>query len=127
LDAGESPAGAIGYKKIFRRRQVLQAAHDFGVFLWNATFEWCAELCAGGGGADSGNINNIFESDGNAVERAAPFSAENFLLGTPGLVESGIGRDRDEGVERWVELVDAREAIAGKFNGRDGAVANFSD
>ena len=47
------------------------------------------------------------------------------MLGAPRLVESGVGRDRDEGVERWVELVDARQAIAGEFNGRDGAVANL--
>jgi len=59
------------------------------------------------------------------VERASPFSARYFLFGAPGLVESGIGRDGNESVERWIELVDARQAIAGEFNGRDCAVANF--
>ena len=52
-------------------------------------------------------------------------STENFALGETSSVESGIGSDGDEGVERWVELFDARQTIVSQFDGRDGAAANF--
>jgi hypothetical protein len=42
-----------------------------------------------------------------------------------GPVESGFGEDRDEGVEFRVEVIDAGEAIAGEFDGRDFAIAKF--
>jgi hypothetical protein len=60
------------------------------------------------------------------VERATIVSVRYFLFGAASFVKRGFGRDGDEGVESRVELFDAREAIAGKFNGRDFAVVNFS-
>jgi len=41
------------------------------------------------------------------------------VLSETGSVESGFGGDRDEGVERRVELFDAIEAIVSELDGRD--------
>ena len=60
-----------------------QAADDFGVFRGNAVFE----EFAGGGGADAGGIDDVFESDGNAVQRAAVVATLDLLLGAAGLIE----------------------------------------
>src|SRR5208282_5952656 len=98
---------------------------DLGVFGGNAIFLRSTEQAAGGGGADSSDIDNVLEPDGNAVQRSEIGSVVDFPLGVTSSVESGFGRDGDEGVERRVELFDAREAIVGEFDRRDGAVENL--
>jgi hypothetical protein len=87
-----------------------QAADDLGVLCRNVIFE----QRAGSGSTDSSDIDDVFDSDGNAVKGAEVSSTENFALGETSSVESGIGSDGDEGVERWVELFDApdnRESV----------------
>ena len=59
------------------------------------------------------------------MKRSQISSSEDFALGETSSLESGFGGDGDEGVERWVELLDAIEAIVSQFDGRDGAAANF--
>jgi len=59
------------------------------------------------------------------VKRPEIGSVVDFPLGVTGAVESGIGGDGDEGVERRIKFFDAIEAVVGKFNRRDFAVANF--
>ncbi len=81
------------------RAGVAQAAHNFGVFGRNPVFE----ECAGGGGADAGGIENIFEPDGDAVERAAVITAEDFLLSAGGPVNRGVSEDGDERVKLRVD------------------------
>ncbi len=98
-----------------------QAAHDFGVFLWNAIFE----LGASGGGPGAGGINKVFEPDRDAVEWAAVVTAVDFPLGAVRLIERGVGENGDEGVEFRVELLDVGEAIACHFDGGDGFLADF--
>ncbi len=99
-----------------------QAADGLGVFARHAIFE----LRAGGGGADSGDIDNIFESDRDAVKGAEIGSAEDFPLRKTGPLQSRFGCHRDVGVERWVELFDEHEAVVREFDRRNFAVANFS-
>ncbi len=102
-----------------------QAADHVGVFGGNAVFLRRAEQGAGGGRGDSGNINNVFESDGDAVQRAEMLSVVDFPLGVTGAVKSGFGGDRNVSVERWIELLDARQAVVSEFNRRDIAIAEF--
>src|SRR6267142_1002000 len=104
------------------RAAATQAADDFGVFAGHEIFE----LRAGGGGADSGDIDNIFESDGDAVKGAEIGSTKDFPLRKTGPFKSRFGCHRDVGVEQRIELFDEHEAVVREFNGRDFAVANFS-
>src|SRR5208337_974833 len=95
---------------------------NFGVFSRSAIFE----QRAGCGGEGSGGIDDVFQSDGNAMQRATAVSAEDFSLRPPGLVESRLGVDCDIGVERWVKLLDEHQAVLGEFDGREIAVAKLS-
>jgi hypothetical protein len=98
-----------------------QAADDFGIFSGNPVFV----LRAGGGGERAGGVEKIFESDGNALERAAVGSALNFLFGATGVSERGIGRYCNECIELRIQVFDAGETIAREFYGGDCAAADL--
>src|SRR5262249_16890134 len=53
-----------------------QAADDFSVFFWNSIFK----KSAGRGGTDSGGINQVFKCEWNAVQRAPPVAAPDFVF-----------------------------------------------
>ena len=99
-----------------------QTAHHFGILGGNAVLE----ERAGGGGGSAGGVDNIFQGEGNSMQRAPVAAAKYLVLGAARLVERGLGQNRDESVQAGIELFDADEAIAGQFDGRDSAGANFS-
>src|SRR5208282_5057405 len=92
-DRGESQSGRNAGAR------AAETPDNFGVFSRSAIFE----QRAGCGGEGSGGIDDVFQSDGNAMQRATAVSAEDFSLRPPGLVESRLGVDCDIGVERWVK------------------------
>ncbi len=102
-----------------------KATDDLGILGGDAIFLRSAKYGAGGGSADSSDIDDVLQSDGNAVKRAKIGSVVNFPLGVTGALQGGFGGDRNVGVEYWVELGDAIEAVVRKFNRRNFSVANF--
>src|SRR5258708_37847407 len=92
-----------------------QAADNFGVFSGNAVLE----QRAGGGGADSSGIENVFQSGGNAVQGPEIGSAVDFALGDTGSFKSGFRCDRGVCVKPGGELFDEGQAGVPKVGGRE--------
>ena len=63
---------------------------------------WNSALACGR--ADAGGVDQIFHGQGNAMQRTAPITAGDFRFGVAGLLESGIGGNRDEGMDGGIEL-----------------------
>ncbi len=53
------------------------------------------------------------------MQRPAPLVARYFLLSPSRLLERLLGGHGDEGVQGWIQLFDAVEAIACQFERRD--------
>jgi hypothetical protein len=53
-------------------------------------------------------------------------SAINLAFRETRTVESRFSADRNEGIQRRIQPVDARQAFMGQFNRRDRAVAQLS-
>ena len=103
------------------RARSLQLPNQSGIFGRNSL----AELIAGGGGANARGIEQVFQSDRNTVQRAAPVTGHDFGFGLARLVERQIAGDGDERVENRIQPLDTREALACKFNRREPAGANL--
>src|SRR5208282_637850 len=97
-----------------------QAADNLGVFGGDAIFE----QRTGCRGANSRRIDNVFESDRDAVKWSEMGAVVDLPLRLAGAVEGGVGGDGDVCAQPWVELFDARQAIVGEFDGREFAVAD---
>jgi hypothetical protein len=77
---------------------------------------------------DALGIQEIFDSDGNAVEGATGAAGGEFAVGGGGFGAGGVGEDRDEGVERGLSCgdpleigtceLDARKLTLGKAAGQ---------
>ncbi len=59
----------------------------------------------------------IFERDGNAVQRAAIGAAAQFSLRLPRLFQGEIGSQRDEAMELAIDGIDPIETGVGQFDG----------
>src|SRR5262245_32098540 len=94
----------------------MEALDDGGVFVWNAIAK---RFCAVSGG-DSGSIEKILGSPGDAVERAPVFAGHDFGVGFFRLRQSGIAREGDDRAKLRIELlnaieVDSCEGLGSKF------------
>jgi len=98
---------------------VLQPAYDVSVFRRNAVFEQGARRS----GTNAGCIDEIFESERDPMQRAAPISTANFTLGLSRFLKRHFGSDRDECVQAGIQPLDAFEAVVSKFKRRHRAFA----
>ena len=96
--------------------RVFQTARDFGVCPGNAIFKELARA----GGADAGGIDVVFQGDGNAVKRPAPFAAPLLVLHLARLRERLISRNSDVGINGRIQLLGSLEAGLGELDGRHG-------
>ena len=81
---------------------------------------------AGGGGRrDAAHVDEVFDRDGDAVERAATAPAGDFLIGVPRGLPGGFREDCDEGVQPGVLARDARETALGDLFGGDAPGGNL--
>ena len=76
-------------------------------------------------GADAFGGKDVFERVGNAVQGAAIQAAGQLFVGAPGLFESHVIGDGDEGVQSWLLFVDEAQRFARQFEGRHLAGAQF--
>src|SRR3954447_8719784 len=81
--------------------------------------EAVGEESRAGGGANSGDIDEVLERDWNAVKRAAVVAACDFIVGRSSLRECRFSHYGDKGVQRAVESSDAVETGLGEFERRD--------
>src|SRR5580658_5876874 len=72
-------------------------------------------------GWQPGDVNNVLDSNGNAVQRAAAASGRKFLFGGFGGIQRGIGVEADERMQSWLQLFDALQQRSHEFGGRQGA------
>ena len=83
------------------------------------------ELPAGGRRAHSRHIDQVFQRDGNSMQRAAPVARRDFCVCSSCLLQRQVRRHRDERVERGIQPLDAIETLARQLNGRQLAAANL--
>jgi hypothetical protein len=88
--------------------------HDIGIFGWNAVLVDSAS----GRGSHAGRVEQILQGDWNSVERTAPLASLKLRFRLSRLPQCGIGRNRNESVEYWVEPLDSSEARFGQLHGR---------
>lgn len=96
-----------------------EAAGDLGVFGGDTV----VEDGAGGGGADAGGVDVVFESDGNAVEGTADAAGGDFGISAAGGGEGLLAENSDEGVDLGIVSIDAGEAGFGEGRGGELAIA----
>ena len=77
-------------------------------------------LAAGSGKA--GDINNVFEANGDAMQRTAPKAALYFAFGLPRLRQCRFPSDGDKGIEYRILLGDSPQTFLRKFDRRDFAL-----
>ena len=90
------------------------------------------------GGTNSLGRVEIFERDGNAVQRPAVGSGSQLLFRLPGLFEGEVAGEGDEAVQLAVQGIDTIETGIGEFDGGklfapqpggsfgDGQIAEFA-
>jgi hypothetical protein len=76
------------------------------------------------GRRQTGDIEDVLDANGHAVQRAARPSRGDFVLGRFCRFHGGLGIQPDEHVEFRVELLDARQQRLGQFDGRELAGGN---
>ena len=97
------------------RARLPQAPHHFGVLRRNAIFE----ESAGRGRARSGGINQIFQCNGNPMQRPAPLPARDFDFRGPRLPQRRISSHGNKSIQRGIQLLDSFQASAGQINRRN--------
>jgi hypothetical protein len=82
-----------------------ESADDFGVIGGNAVLI----DAIGGGGANSGRVDVVFDRDGNAVERTAPFAAMQLSFHLPRAGQGLLPTNGNEFIHRSVVTLDPLE------------------
>lgn len=99
-----------------------QSANDESVFLRNSIRKNGAPT----GGPDPSGVDQVFQRNGNPVERPAVASGEDFFLGRARLLCRLPGGDCDECVESWIQTLNALQARLGqrdwRYRSRSNAV-----
>ncbi len=75
-----------------------------------------SEEVGAAGGANALGIEEVFDGDGNAVERAAAFTAGEFFVGLFGAFAGGIDQDGLHGVGGRIEALNGAERGGGKID-----------
>ena len=82
------------------------------------------EDAGAGGGADAASVEEVFQSHGDAVERAAVAPGADVALGLPGGGQGLVGQQGDEGVQPRLGGSDTGQVGLDDFDGRDFAIAD---
>src|SRR4030095_726882 len=93
----------------------LQASYDLGVCRRNSVFEYLARQRS----SYSCRIDVVLDSDGDAVERTAPFAPTHLAFGFPRRRPLLSGGHRDEGVDDGVQSIDPLQTGTRQLNWRD--------
>src|SRR5215469_15765857 len=97
-----------------------KTANNFGIFGGYSVFvQGAGRSCA-----NARRIDQILQSNWNPVERASPFARRNLLPTCPRFHQRRLGHDGNEGIERWIQFLDALQTRARDLNGRDFASAH---
>ena len=86
--------------------------HNLCVVRWGAIFE----QTAAGGGAHTCGIDQVFERNRDSMERSSPAVVLDFRFGGTSLRQRGVGRNRNEGIEFWIESFDPAQAFTSQFD-----------
>ncbi len=86
--------------------------HDLCVVRGNAIFKQAAAR----GGAYSSGIDEVFERNRDSMERSSPAVVLDFRFGRTSLRQRGVGRNRDESIELWIEPFDSVQTFTGQFD-----------
>src|SRR5690349_7545323 len=94
-----------------------QPANHLGILLGNPVLEYGA----GSSGAYARRVDQVLESGRHAMQGATPSPTLNLSLGLLRLRQSAVRRNRDEGIQQRIQLLDACQALPGKFERRHGS------
>ena len=94
--------------------RLVQAADAGAVALGHVV----GEDLGAGGGADAGGLVQVFEREGDAVQRPPGLARGQAALGVLGLGQGPLREEGDEGVEPAVQRLDALQAGAGELQRR---------
>ena len=83
--------------------RLFESPDDFRIFRRYVIFVQGAR----GGSPSSGCIDQVFERDGNAVQRSAPLSARDFSFCSPRVRESGFPCDGNKSIQCGIEFLNA--------------------
>src|SRR2546427_5088413 len=97
-----------------------QPSHHFGILFGYAVLKHRAAGCR----FDPCCIEEVLQSNGNAVERTTPFLLLNFRIRLLRGLNRDIACDRDVGVQCWVEFFDALQNGPSDLDRRDLPGAN---
>jgi hypothetical protein len=73
------------------------------------------------GGGKPGDVDDVLDRIGNAVQRPAPRSARDFGLRRLRFGQRALRRDQQEGVDRRIDVVDPLEQRLGQLDRRQFA------
>ena len=93
----------------------LEARDHLGVFRRNAI----GEDGAGARGLDARRVEQIFQPDGDSVQRAAPRAGVSLGLERPRLPQGLVRHNGDEGIQLGIQALDAIETRARQFHRRN--------
>ena len=96
-----------------------QILHNAGVLLWHVV----SKDARAAGRAHACGIHQVFQGNGDAVERAAVLTGAQCRLRLARRRQRRIRGYGDECVERWVQRLNARERALGHLDGRKRARA----
>jgi len=81
---------------------LFEPPHHFRIFHRYAIFVQGAR----GGSPSSGCIDQVFERDGNAVQRSSPLTARDFSFSSPRFSEGGFPGDGNERIQGGIESLN---------------------
>jgi hypothetical protein len=85
------------------RSSASQANHNFGVVSGHAVRKHLARAR----GLDARRVNEVLQTDWDAVEGTPPLAPLNLALGLSSFLHSGFRGDRDECVDPWIQPLDS--------------------
>src|SRR5262249_4962616 len=100
--------------------RLTQPPHDRGVLAGDAV----GPQARTGGGRPVEDVEDVLDADGNAVQRAAPLAAPQFV-GEPFRLGAGVVPiDEDPGPDALLRAVDALQALLDEIDGGEFALAD---
>ena len=97
-----------------------QTGYNVRVFMRNPVFE----NSAGGRRPHTRSVDQIFQANWNPVQRPAPVAGMDLMFGTVRFREGGVGHNRDECVQGWIEALDFVQRFTNEFDGREFLLAD---
>ena len=92
-----------------------QPLHDFRIFSRHTMLKKRAAC----GCSRFRGIDNVFQRDGNAMQRSAPLLARDLDLRSPRFGQRGFSSHRNERIQLRIQFLDAIQTIASQFDWRN--------